>query len=58
MQLRQWGLEYFDLFLVHFPIALEYVEPSQKYPPAWWGIDGKSVNLGEPIIAHAQRLRF
>jgi len=45
MQLRQWGLEYFDLFLVHFPIALEYVEPSQKYPPAWWGIDGKSVNL-------------
>ncbi|KAH8099360.1 Aldo/keto reductase [Cristinia sonorae] len=40
-QLELWGIEYFDLFLVHFPISLEYIEPSVKYPPEWWGLDGK-----------------
>jgi hypothetical protein len=45
MQLDLWGLEYFDLFLVHFPIALEYVDPNHRYPPEWWGDDKKSVNL-------------
>jgi len=41
MQLDLWGLDYFDLFLVHFPIALAYVEPEHRYPPEWWGDDGK-----------------
>lgn len=41
MQLDLWGIEYFDLFLVHFPIALAYVEPEHRYPPEWWGDDGK-----------------
>jgi hypothetical protein len=45
MQLELWGLDYFDLFLVHFPIALAYVDPKHRYPPEWWGDDGKSVNL-------------
>ncbi|KIY51302.1 Aldo/keto reductase [Fistulina hepatica ATCC 64428] len=36
MQLQHWGLEYFDLLLVHFPIALQYVDPKHRYPPAWW----------------------
>ncbi|RQM05890.1 hypothetical protein DH86_00002206, partial [Scytalidium sp. 3C] len=27
-QLADWGLEYFDLFIVHFPVALKYVDPS------------------------------
>ncbi|EPT01501.1 hypothetical protein FOMPIDRAFT_1023202 [Fomitopsis schrenkii] len=40
-QLGLWGIDYFDLFLVHFPIALEYVDPSHRYPPEWWGDDGK-----------------
>jgi len=41
MQLDLWGLDYFDLFLVHFPIALAYVEPEHRYPPEWWGDDGE-----------------
>jgi D-xylose reductase len=45
MQLELWGLDYFDLFLVHFPIALAYVDPKHRYPPEWWGDDGKSVSL-------------
>jgi D-xylose reductase len=35
-----WGLDYFDLVYIHFPIALEYVEPSVRYPPGWT-FDGK-----------------
>jgi diketogulonate reductase-like aldo/keto reductase len=50
MQLELWGLDYFDLFLVHFPVALAYVDPSHRYPPEWWGDDRKSVNLREHYI--------
>lgn len=32
--LSYWGLEYFDLFLIHFPIAQKYVDPSIRYPPS------------------------
>ena len=45
MQLELWGIDYFDLFLVHFPIALAYVDPRHRYPPEWWGDDKKTVNL-------------
>ena len=29
------GLDYFDLYLIHFPIALEYVPIETRYPPEW-----------------------
>jgi D-xylose reductase len=47
MQLDLWGIDYFDLFLVHFPIALQYVDPSHRYPPEWWGDDHKTVTLAK-----------
>jgi diketogulonate reductase-like aldo/keto reductase len=53
MQLDLWGLDYFDLFLVHFPIALAYVEPEHRYPPEWWGDDGK-VHLRTQISLYIQ----
>jgi D-xylose reductase len=40
-QLSDWGIEYFDLFYIHFPIALKYVDPQVRYPPGW-AYDGKS----------------
>lgn len=40
-QLADWQLEYFDLFLIHFPIALKYVDPETRYPPEWF-FDGKA----------------
>ncbi|KAI9776088.1 MAG: NAD(P)H-dependent D-xylose reductase (XR) [Geoglossum umbratile] len=40
-QLADWGTEYFDLFLMHFPISLEYVDPSIRYPPGWY-YDGQA----------------
>ncbi|KAI9806471.1 MAG: NAD(P)H-dependent D-xylose reductase (XR) [Piccolia ochrophora] len=40
-QLADWGIDYFDLYIMHFPIALEYVDPSVRYPPGFQ-YDGKS----------------
>ena len=40
-QLKDWGLEYFDLFYIHFPIALKYVDPSVRYPPGFFYEDNK-----------------
>lgn len=33
--LRDLGLDTLDLYLVHFPIALEYVPFEHRYPPGW-----------------------
>lgn len=33
--LQDLSLEYLDLYLVHFPIALEYVPIEKRYPPEW-----------------------
>lgn len=41
--LALWGLDYFDLYLVHFPISLQYIDPKVKFPQEWWGVDGKTV---------------
>ena len=30
------GLEYLDLYLIHFPIALKYVPFEDRYPPEWF----------------------
>ena len=33
--LEDLGLEYLDLYLIHFPIALEFVPFETRYPPEW-----------------------
>lgn len=52
-QLGLWGLEYFDLFLIHFPCSLEFVPVDKKYPPEWWGLDTK-VHLGKRLFERDQ----
>ncbi|MBD2840825.1 aldo/keto reductase [Erythrobacter sp. KMU-140] len=33
--LEDLQLDYLDLYLIHFPIALEYVPIDERYPPEW-----------------------
>ncbi|KXT03460.1 hypothetical protein AC578_1618 [Pseudocercospora eumusae] len=35
-QNQAWGLEYIDLYLIHFPVALKYISPSEIRYPGWW----------------------
>jgi len=48
-QLELWGIGYFDLFLVHFPISLEFVAIKDKYPPEWWGLDRNVHPINVPM---------
>ena len=48
-QLQDWNIDYFDLYLIHFPISLKYVDPKVKYPPGFT-YDGKNVVLGKATI--------
>lgn len=44
-------LEYFDEYLIHFPISMEFVPFEEKYPPEWLNLDGKMVVVPNDICA-------
>ncbi|KAJ5121876.1 hypothetical protein N7448_003008 [Penicillium atrosanguineum] len=48
-QLGDWGVDYFDLYIVHFPISLKYLDPSVRYPPSWTNAEDK-LELGNASI--------
>jgi diketogulonate reductase-like aldo/keto reductase len=33
--LSDLGLDYIDLYLIHFPISLKFVPIEKRYPPEW-----------------------
>ncbi|EEQ29592.1 D-xylose reductase [Microsporum canis] len=48
-QLSHWGIDYFDLFIVHFPISLKYVDPEVRYPPEWSAPGEKAESGNVPL---------
>ncbi|EJF65340.1 Aldo/keto reductase [Dichomitus squalens LYAD-421 SS1] len=46
--LADWGVSYFDIYYVHFPISLAYVPPEERYPPGWV-FDGESQVKHDPV---------
>ncbi|KAF2002078.1 putative aldo-keto reductase [Amniculicola lignicola CBS 123094] len=48
-QNEAWGLGYIDLFLIHFPVALEYIDPEKVRYPVWW-MEDKSVRTAKVSI--------
>lgn len=49
-QLADWGIDYFDLYIVHFPVALKYVDPETRYPPGWAHDGENDVQLSNASI--------
>ncbi|KPM37561.1 putative NAD(P)H-dependent D-xylose reductase xyl1 [Neonectria ditissima] len=62
LQNEAWGLGYIDLYLIHFPVALKYIEPetrrfpnTRKHPQltrrqAWWMDDAGTVAVANVPI--------
>jgi D-xylose reductase len=48
-QLADWGIDYFDLYIVHFPVSLKFVDPSVRYPPGWEDENGDVTPGKAPI---------
>ncbi|TAQ86393.1 hypothetical protein B7494_g5295 [Chlorociboria aeruginascens] len=49
-QLADWAIDYFDLFIVHFPVALKYVAPEVRYPPGWTFSEEDGIQLSNATI--------
>lgn len=47
--MADWGVDYFDLYIVHFPVSLKYVDPAVRYPPGWESADNK-IEMGTASI--------
>jgi D-xylose reductase len=48
-QLADWGIDYFDIYYIHFPIAIKYVDPSVRYPPGFF-YEGDKVVLSKASL--------
>ncbi|KAJ5728453.1 hypothetical protein N7493_004783 [Penicillium malachiteum] len=49
-QNESWGLGYIDLFFMHFPCALKYIDPAVRQYPAWWMDDAGTVQTDKVPI--------
>ncbi|GJJ70793.1 D-xylose reductase [Entomortierella parvispora] len=49
--LKDLGLEYIDLYLIHFPISLKYVPFETRYPPEWGNMEQDPVPVHETWAA-------
>ncbi|KAF9353241.1 NAD(P)H-dependent D-xylose reductase (XR) [Mortierella sp. AD094] len=49
--LKDLGLDYIDLYLIHFPISLKYVPFEERYPPEWGNMEQDPVPVHETWAA-------
>ena len=49
-QNEAWGLGYIDLFLIHFPCALQYISPEERPFPGWTLDDQGTIKLEKTPI--------
>jgi D-xylose reductase len=64
--LRDLRVEYLDLYLIHFPIALRYVPFDRRYPPGWFfepegprpRMEAERIPISETWRAMEDLLRF
>lgn len=52
--LHDLGLDYLDLYLVHFPIALEFVPFETRYPPEWLFDPAEALPMMKPAAVPLQ----
>lgn len=52
--LADLGLEYLDLYLIHFPIALRFVPFEQRYPPEWVYEPGENAKMEEDCVSYQE----
>lgn len=52
--LHDLGLDYLDLYLVHFPIALEFVPFETRYPPEWLFDPSEELPMMKPAAVPLQ----
>lgn len=47
--LADLGLQYLDLYLIHFPISLKHVPFAERYPPGWNYLSDKAGMVEDPV---------
>ena len=52
--LHDLGLDYLDLYMVHFPIALEFVPFETRYPPEWLFDPADDIPMMKPALVPLQ----
>lgn len=52
--LNDLGLEQLDLFLIHFPISLEFVPFEERYPPGWVDPSEKNTAMKPIAVSYAE----